>query len=53
MNIGLPVRTIVVEPIVSPVPDGDLPGRSADVPARPTTPTPRTATKQQVRTTGS
>ena len=53
MNIGRAVRTIVVEPIVSPVPDGDLPGRSADRPARPTTPTPRAAARQQVRPTGS
>ncbi|NMO93540.1 hypothetical protein [Actinomycetospora sp. TBRC 11914] len=39
MNIGQPVRTLVVEPIVSPVPDGDLPGRPAELPPTPTTPT--------------
>jgi hypothetical protein len=39
MNIGEPVRTLVVEPIVSPVPDGDLPGRLAELPPSPTTPT--------------
>lgn len=53
MNIGEVVRTIVVEPVVSPVPDGDRPGRSADLPARPTTPTPRAKARQRVRPTGS
>ena len=43
MNIGEPVRTLVVEPIVSPVPDGDLPGRPAESEPAPTTPTPGAA----------
>ena len=38
MNIGEPVRTLVVEPIVNPVPDRDLPGRPAELAPRPTTP---------------
>ncbi len=38
MYIGEPVRTMTVEPIVSPVPDGDLSGRGAEL--RPSPPTP-------------
>jgi hypothetical protein len=38
MNIGEPVRTLVVEPIVSPVPDGDFPGRLAELEPSPTAP---------------
>lgn len=47
MNIGQPVRTLVVEPIVSPVPDGDRPTRAAEVPPSPTAPTPRAAARRQ------
>jgi hypothetical protein len=43
MNIGQPVRTLVVEPIVSPVPDGDLPGHLAELAPAPTRPTPGAA----------
>jgi hypothetical protein len=51
VNIGAPVRTIVVEPIVSPVPDGDRPARAAELPSPPTAPTPRAAAKEQDRLT--
>jgi hypothetical protein len=43
MNIGEPVRTLVVEPIVSPVPDGDLPGHLAELEPAPTMPMPGAA----------
>jgi hypothetical protein len=38
MNIGEPVRTLIVEPIVSPVPDTDLPGRPAELAPPPPAP---------------
>ncbi len=47
MNIGEAVRTLIVEPIVSPVPDTDLPGRPAEL----APPTPRPMTGSEAATT--
>lgn len=49
MHIGPPVRELTVEPVVSPVPDGDHPGRPAALRPAPTVPTPRTGARREPR----
>ena len=49
MRIGDQVRVVNVEPIVDPVPDGDFPGRPADVRPLVPRPTPRSGRRRRRR----
>jgi hypothetical protein len=47
MRIGEQLRTLTVEPIVDPVPDGDFPDRSAEVRPLVPRPTPRSGAAEE------